>query len=255
VTVPWSGVGVVFRDFGGSSELQYASELASLLKLPLSVYVEHPVHDPFCISANAAEVKQRVVSSVSGLAPVEVDYRPVTGDSRQYDFPDGQVVVGNEIAHIRRDVSVLAPFDEAKPFGRGPGPVLIPLGNGESGIWALTYGLQLVQQLGSEVIFWHTTWRNPSVADADPAKHMSEKASANLREADYLARALRVPYRTIVETTDGVVEGLVRRALRERCALIVMTRGLATGMGRYGDTLLDRASPVPLLMIGRRELR
>lgn len=268
-------IGAVFRDFGSRTELEYAGDLARWFGVPLTVFFEHCTSASRYVNAGLlagpesangysyhlrdwtsegldSEIAVRVKNAVRDhVAPcVDIECEPVVDG---ISVPDSMIIVDNALAHKRRDISVLAPFGESQI--RGTSPILIPLGNGESSRWTVNGALAFAQRLGSEVILWHTTWRDPSVTDPDPKQHVSDGAAQVLKSAQERAAELDLKHRTIVENADGVVEGMIRCALREECSLIIMTRGLATGIGRYGDALLDRASPIPLLLLGRKELR
>ncbi|MDO8622001.1 MAG: universal stress protein, partial [bacterium] len=152
----------------------------------------------------------------------------------------------------RRSTWTVAPQGETGVLVRGAGPVCIPLGDGESGSWASLLGIPIARALGLSVVFYHTTWRNPAVASDEARAHMDPDAQLVLATAHQRAVAAGVAYHTIVEMADGVAEGIVRAALRERCSLIITARGRATGRGSYVDQLLAE-SPIPVWSAPRKE--
>lgn len=152
-------------------------------------------------------------------------------------------------AHITR----LSPFEETSVLSRGSGRVMIPVGNGESGVYAATRSMPIVKALGLPVTFYHTTWRDPGLPEgADASAHVSQGARDAIRRVRGLATDMRIGFDAVVETAEGIVDGVLLRALTDRCCLIVVARGRNTGKGSYVDQWLAK-SPIPLLVMGRKE--
>lgn len=246
-------IGAVIRDFSGRTGLAYAGDLARLMDAHLVGYVEHGSSGD---AAAQAQVIRRAAHVVAGTAPgARSRVRLMTDAVAQMEIPAGALLVGNGLSAVRRDVSVLEPFDEPRVFGRGTGEVMIPLGAGQSGRRAFRVGIPLAARLGVPVLFWHATWKDPDIGTDFPDAHVSPAARRTITDAQDSAAANAVTYRTVVETADAVVAGLSRCALAEHCALVVMARGRQTAAGHYGETLLRRTLPVPLLMVGDGEGR
>jgi len=268
----------IFSAEGRRNELHFAIDLAQRLEVPLALLLQRPSDAEHEVFRNAmrreaesgrkrsrnredgllsldldAEIEKRIRESVSASAKniPTARYETIPADPARFAYPPGVLVVSNEIAKQRGDLWMIAPFDEHAVAERGEGEIMIPLGNGESGQYAVTESLAFVKRLGFGIVFWHTTWKNPSVDSTDPQHHVCTMAGEVLRDAEFQADRLGVRHRSIIETAPDVVEGLLRRALLEQCVMIIMARGQHTGRGRYVDRLLARPSPIPVLVVGK----
>lgn len=127
--------------------------------------------------------------------------------------------------------------------------LLIPFGSGESAVRAAAVGIPLARKVGLPIVFYHTAWRKPDVENRDGWSHITPEAmgvSESLRRM--AARAgLADQIHFVVETADTVVDGLIRTALVQKAALIIMARGDEVRVGSYVDQLAA-VSPVPLLI-------
>ena len=232
---------VPFRDtLAGHATLRYAADCSHRLGVPL--HVQYLASQQGTDGVEDCRVRARVVE-VLGNRPSIVSYT-LEGD-RYGGLPRAALVVDAALARRRVDAWVVAPQMEHSVQSRGDGPMCIPLGNDESGSYASLVGIPIARALGVPVRFYHTTWKNSAVASADPREHMAADAREVLATAERRADVQRVPYRTVVEMADGVAEGVIRAALRERCCAIITARGRGTGRGSYVDQLIDE-SPIPV---------
>ena len=126
--------------------------------------------------------------------------------------------------------------------------IFVPFGSGRSGVRAARNAVSLAKALGLSVVFYHTAWRRPEIKSEDPFVHMTKEAMAVGEEMRALAQHECVEYRTVIETADTVMAGVMRRALLERAALMVLIHGDEVRKGSYVDRLA-KVSPVPLLVL------
>ena len=252
---------VFFNDtFSGHAELKYAANIAKHLNSPLTILIPDSLetailfakNSKYCVREILEIAQKRISEKVSSLinACLQISYEVVPDDLNLLNS-DKTIFVSNSIISEQNNFSVIAPFNEAGLLERGPGEIMIPFGNGESGIFAATKALPLIKRLGLNVVFWHTTWKNPALIANEPEQHMIEDAKSVLKTIREKADELGIKHRSVIETADDVVEGMLRFALKEHLVLIVMTRGKKTGEGRYGDRLIKRSSPIPIFMAGR----
>lgn len=243
-----TAVFVPFRDTPiGHAAMRYAADLGERLHAPLHVQYLAPRNGTD--SAEDRRVRARAVELL-GERPRTVSY--VFENDVHGVLPKGALVVDTTLAQRRTDAWVVASQSEASVCARGQGPVCIPLGDGESGSHASFVGIPIARALGLPVVFYHTTWRNPAVASDEARAHMDPDAQLVLATAQQHAVAQRVSCHAVVEMADGVAEGIVRAALRERCSLILTARGRGTGRGSYVDQLLVE-SPIPVWSAPRKE--
>ncbi len=254
-----TAVSVPFRDTpDGCAAICYAADLGKRIGVPVRVIAHIPhaadvlrmLRDTSAsVSADEHRRVERRVHELVGRSDVEVSIG--TSSFVRHAFPSGTIVVDNELARQRRDIWALAPIEEASVARADNTAICIPLGDDESGRHALRYGLALAQRLQRQVLCYHTTWRKPDEPSAQPESHITGGTRANIEDAEHACVQLGIGrFRTIIETADGVVEGIVRAALREHCALIIVARGLHTGMGSYADQLLEE-SPIPVCIAPR----
>lgn len=252
---------VIFNDTSsGHAELKYAADITMRLNSPLTVLIQNSLETATLLAKNnkqnAKEIQEtaeeridkKVYSLINEFLWVSYEVMP---DNPKLLNSEKTIFISNSLIHERNDLSVLAPFDEVGLLERGPGEIMIPFGNGESGIFAVNETLPLINRLGLNVVFWHTTWKNPALAEATAETHMVPEAKSVLKIIQQKANELGIKHRNVIETADDVVEGIIRFALKEHCVMVVMARGRKTGAGRYGDRLIKRSSPVPVFMAGR----
>lgn len=192
------------------------------------------------------------VAGKTGLSASRIELVTLAPDRSETMFPAGAIVVDHN--EMGRTVNTLLPFDEVGLGCRGRGPLVIPFGNDESSLQAAVVGIPLAKRLGRDIVFFHTTWRNPAIASGNPADHMCSNAMIVGDRLQEHARANGVSFSVVVETARDVVEGLIQCAMRAQANLIVMSRGLKTGLGSYVKRTAEQ-SPVPLLIVGRADGR
>ena len=252
---------VVFNEYG--THVPYAADLAEQLNVPLVVH---------------APVQQEIVAAaeeLSSRAPRELDSEmiysvreAVRGSFQHHEKANVTVSLTGVPIGLRpeknifvscdtetyRGHHILSPGGEGRVFRANKGPILVPLGDGDSSIVAAARGIALAQTLGTEVIFWHTTWKNVHEKSADPRKHVYPTAEAILSEAEQMGRAANVTREACrVECAETVVESIIRVALRSGTSLVVMPRGKRKKYGAYADRVRARNCPVPLLILAREK--
>ena len=176
-------------------------------------------------------------------------------------------------------VDVLMPADEVGLDARGEGPLLVPFSDGESGLVAATSAIRMVlaqrqknsagacstttaasSKTGSppnlspaqtnptsqpEVIFYHTTWTDERANSPDAIDQMCVEATRVMLAIEAAATKAGIRFRTIVETHDDVVQGVIEMAQEQRATLVVMARGARIRQGSYvGRTLQQSSVPV-----------
>lgn len=260
---------VFYRGPESLGEVKYAYDLAGKVRGNLIVLLDNKVAEEDLVvdvlsPGNSQDrVKTRSALHHKTIGRVALVICDVIGKEADFDLrfedkemtflndPSSAIVVGNEYARSSRNVTAIAPWIESAVFGRGMGEVMIPIGKRGSGRFAIKEGLPLVKEVSpqAKILFWHVTWQDPNVKDEDPNLHVSPMSRDNLAFAKSEADRLNIPSRTLVEMRRDVVEGMSRVALREGCSLVVMARGLNTVSGRYGDQLLKRTCPVPIVML------
>jgi hypothetical protein len=165
------------------------------------------------------------------------------------------LIIDHGLAFVRDDLSVLYPCHEQTLLGRnsryGSGslaPLVVPFGDGESCLPAAAIACEMAAALNLPVLFYHTTWKVEGLEDASAEAHMCAAALAVKGRLEATARQYRVNHSFVIERADDVVEGLLQCALKERAALIVMSRSAKTTVGCYVAQALDK-TPVPLLAL------
>ncbi len=146
--------------------------------------------------------------------------------------------------------AVLSPAGEKVVFRDGKTSILIPFGNGPSGLSAAKHGVEIAKRLGVGVVFYHTTWPKSNCNDSDPKKHMCPAATAVQDGVLAFARENGVDGATDIRLDSEVVRGVVAAALRHRAPLIVTAQGGNTVLNGYPSLLSAGNCPVPLLVLG-----
>lgn len=240
------------------SAISYAGKLAALIGASvLHVYLPGTV----ALSPEAAEAQRlRVQANVQKwqTIPVEVhdnidlEFAPATA------LPPNAIIVNNGLALKRRDLTVLQPFEETNVLRVG-GTILVPFGDGDSGLISSNVAIPLAKATTLDVMFYHTTWRNESVASDSPADHMCTEAASHQTMLQELATENGVNHTFAVEMADDVVMGMLNCALNGGVSveepnpvnLIVMAHGVNTHLGSYVEKALN-VSATPILVIGNR---
>jgi hypothetical protein len=246
------------------STLIYAGKLAKKLgSNPLHVYLPgvasaHPA--PVLTNGSARETQQvRVAERVKAWQPADVlvhdavDLRTV----RATELPANAIVVSNNLALRRRDLTILQPFEERDVL-RSEGGILVPFGDGNSGPASISFAIPLAKALSREIVFYHTTWRNEKVASNNAVDHLCAAAESQHELLKRQADQAGVAHRMAVEMADDVVFGMLNCALNgdvrpdnpNPVNLIVMAHGVKTYKGSYARKAL-KESPTPLLVVGR----
>ncbi|HEY9777474.1 MAG TPA: hypothetical protein V6C81_27170 [Planktothrix sp.] len=246
--------------------LEYAVDLAGRLDaaalhvyLPRHVGVKPPPTTSFSAREMQLDrVAERVRSIFAGTIVVhdDVDLEQAT----MQQLPPVAIVVSRELAQRRTDLHIVQPFEEESVV-RGGGGILVPFGDGESGIIAAAEALPLAAQLKSDVIFYHTTWRSPHVSSTNPLDHLCGDAKRHFDELTAMAQTYGVRSHMEIEMADDVVVGMLRCAANGAVAshnpkpadLIVMTHGVNTCFGSYVEKALQKsATPVLVIASARR---
>ena len=255
-------VRVVFSEY--SSRVSYAADLAERLQIPLALYAPRSLQ---CV---------REAGKLLGVTPGEIDntmaiaiedkvrgyfqhpeettiVTSLSGPPFHF-FPEQSIFVSESVER-NSSLNILSPERELRLFrGQAKGPILIPLGDGNSSIVAATRGIALAKHLGVEIIFWHSTWHNDHEESSDPKRHVCASAQKVIECAERLGKLSGVLSETCrVECAPTIVEGIIHTALWSGASLIVMGRGKRKRFGAYADRVRARNCPVPLLMLAQEE--
>jgi len=240
-------------------ELGFAIDLARRLSSHLFVWTEEDraardllktVGIPEAAARESAHVSDRVRLRILQM---EARLTPTfcQGDPAQAVHDPNAIVVGAEDAKRRSVASAVAAMGEPAIGARGAAEICLPFANGESARHAARTAIPLASALGMPLLFYHATWREEGLpSDAPAERHMTDEAFEVFELLCALADKARVRHRTVVETASTIVEGTVRAALNEHCALIALARGRHVGRGSYVDQILER-SVIPVLVAGR----
>lgn len=240
---------VRFRESrSGQSELRYAASLCRRLDADLMVIAPEPCSSMRVLGLadvwSPDPLRRELIRFASGTTP----HLP-TGSLLVGDFGDWPK---NELLRHHR----LYPRDQEEFCPpKTPPKLLVPFGKGGSGERAGALAVSLSRAMsdpapsgaghGSEIVFYHTTWRNPALPPALPRLHMHPGSAATQARLDELARDIN--HRSRIETASDVVSGIVGSALAENADLIVMARGVGTCLGSYMDRVLARTT-VPVIV-------
>ncbi|MCA9800675.1 MAG: universal stress protein [Cyanobacteria bacterium HKST-UBA02] len=263
----FNSVSVYFEDtITGKASLSYAADLAARLGAHLEVIVltdsrrEARLLGKTDARASLCRRVETAVALKTGLKPL-TQFAIVCSDLESESLEPGGILISRldpltqTLAHQSRVVPVVASYDEVAVCGRcSSGPVLIPFGDEESGLHGAAVGLPLARILGLTVVFYHTTWRDESVDSALAEDHMCQAARGILERLVSMASAEGVTHRTVIETADDVVEGMLHCAMREQSSVIVLARGPRTGLGSYVTQSLAQ-SPIPVVVAPGAPLR
>ncbi|MCX6714677.1 MAG: hypothetical protein NTX72_02595 [Candidatus Uhrbacteria bacterium] len=222
----------------GFRHIRFAGDVSSRMGVSLSVLLPS-------VSAEESERIRSLVLSFGFMCDViAADIETMTNES-------GSIYVLNTFPK-RMDLTILSPFWESAWLRSAEHRVLIPFGGRDAGRFATATVMPIMKALGFHVIFYHTTWRE-GIRSVDPADHMAREARLTQRIVEGLARDAGVPYTVLIETAEDVTEGIILAALNLKASLIVTTHGLNVIAGSYATQL--RIGPVPLLTIGRTEVK
>lgn len=246
-------VRVMFDEFG--PHLPYAANLAELLRVPVAVFA--PLPDIALRSGGVllgladyqlrAEMHGRIGAHTRAYL-TQGQRTEVHTHIEESRFGNGYVFVSCDTDSYMH-IPVLSPAGETKVFRGTKGPVFAPLGDGPSGVIGARHGVELAKRLGTDIVFWHTTWQNTAVASDDPRTHVTPNAEDVIAQAEALARDAEVTHTTQCVCVDDVVQGIIGAAQRAGASLVVMARGGHKISGTYTDRVRARNCPIPMLTL------
>ncbi|OGZ07416.1 MAG: hypothetical protein A2762_01145 [Candidatus Lloydbacteria bacterium RIFCSPHIGHO2_01_FULL_54_11] len=252
-------VRVIFDEY--DTHVPYAADLAERLNIPLTVYA--PIRPEMVdlagelLHRTPSELDDEMIRSVKDEVqkhfrePERAGTEVSLAELPRRQENDAGILVSCE-TDGNHTWNVLSPAGERRIFRTNKGPVLIPLGDGMSSLSAAHSGIELARRIGTKVLLWHTTWKNPLEHDPNPRKHVCPAAEKIIREAESLGRAAGVLDEDCrVECAATVVESIIRVALRSGASLVVMAGGKRKKFGAYPDRVRSRNCPVPLLILAR----
>ncbi|MBI5153267.1 MAG: hypothetical protein HZA36_02300 [Parcubacteria group bacterium] len=202
---------VMYRDTRtGRSELAYASDMATQFGIRLVVLV------PEDLSMDWDALDEFVESNTFSKLGV-YDYYSVSNTTIGSRISSDGILVGGSDVTTIGTISLLIPFEESM-FIRDIDvkEILIPFGDGDSGVRAAEYGVILAKQIVYGLELWHTTWIDTTVSSDDMSLHMCEGAKDILLKLRRLCEEHGVLYRCVIEGARDVSEGMVRATLRGR---------------------------------------
>lgn len=242
-----------FRNIDRVPNLSFARALMLLLKSStLQVRATAPKGSRAQLSSEQAN---RIRSDVAKLTGIET-----TSVEIVEDFAPGALAVDNFPNPKRSDISWVVPMDERGLNTRGKGPILVPFGNGISAMRGYNLAAQLVLAANAEggegqasVLFYHTTWKNPSVKSEEAAQHMCPQAVAIRNLLEKAATDAGVPFTTVIQTADDVADGILHTALMHQARLIIMPQSRMVEVGDYCFRVIAK-SPVPIIALAKSAL-
>jgi nucleotide-binding universal stress UspA family protein len=181
---------------------------------------------------------------------VEAAFPNVGISSQHHPSPGFILVTENPTQDQLQRFNVLHPHDEVRFDPNKRGRILVPLGDGPSGLRATRHAIQIAQATGAHIAFWHTTLKRQGVADDRPPKeHMCDGAIEILEQAQQLCLDAGVPCEEIVAMNPHrIPDGIADAALKHNCHLVVMAHGADTDIGSHTEMILE-CCPVPTLLV------
>ncbi len=249
---------VVFDEY--SVHVPYAVNLAELLGIPVTVNApvpkRHTDEAASLLGREAWHMRAAMHRRVEHAARKYLNTPDAIAVYTAIEAPtqtrDNLYVSCDTLAH--RGTPVLSPGGERVVFrGNKKGAIFVPVGDGPSGIVGTKYATVLAQRLNTNIILWHTTWRDEKVRSDDPADHVSKEAQCVLNETTMLVKESGVPVTMTIECAPTVIEGIIGAALRSGASLIVMAQGTHKEFGAYTDRVRARNCPIPMLIIPKEE--
>lgn len=167
---------------------------------------------------------------------------------------DSALLVTNDVSALRnRDQSVLIPKGEKKFDRLNRRRVLIPLGQDDAGLRALTGCLDLVRAHTMTIVFYHTTWGKTGNPSTDAWDHMTEKSRTIALQAVAAAQSAGSAYELVLEIeAPGVPEGIIHAANKYQACLIAMAYSSRNIQGSKAESVAV-ATNIPLLVVGNHE--
>ncbi|NQV90762.1 universal stress protein [Candidatus Uhrbacteria bacterium] len=166
----------------------------------------------------------------------------------------------------RRDIHVLLPGG-ATQLKRIPAiskdhvdnmVILVPFGSGESCLQAVRLAIQVAEHfrarhLGVQLLFYHTTWRDPSTESEDVWAHIDEEVNEMATNLRRIAVGKELQFRYGVQIAAPTVpDGIISFALLNKVSLIVMARGDEVTTGSYVDQMA-LYTRIPLLIVRKED--
>lgn len=240
------------RTADGRQTLGFALDLWQLIRQapPFHVYLNHDTEGARILNSEQAH---DIVSLEAQLVHADIQQKtglPGPSILVSHDYSQG-ITVDHNLAFQREDLSVLYPCREKSLLARGRGPILLPFGDGVSALPSAALAFQLAHAMSLPVVLYHTTWRNPKLAQADAKEHMCDDARLRMNQLKAKANEASIEVHVVVETADDVVEGILQCALRNSARLIIMARSAKTTMGCYVKQALAK-TPIPLIALASK---
>lgn len=235
------------RTSKGGLSVSFAADLVRRLGHE-TLHVTAPI-DPTHSSVDVLQfARQRLlivedVRRMTALQSVEFVETPLSG-----------IVVDHGQTAEYEEVDTLYPRLENTLCERGCGPIVVPFGDSLEAVTAAERGFDLARGLALPVVLYHTTWIDLDCKSTNPEDHMCPEAIVVKERLTKLATDRGLQVKSVVETAEDVVEGIVRCGMRESARLIVMSRSSKTTVGCYVDQAL-RQSPISLLAIAALDRR
>ena len=249
---------VFHRSTEGRLALLFASDLLKMLSAtPLYVYLDAGRSDAEQIAG--ADQNNSVETLLTEQdAHVLAEVAAITGLPPEQIVLSGTdtsgIIVDHNMAFERAELDVLSPSREKALLARGKGPLLVPFGDSLSALQAANIAIELAARLTLPVVFYHTTWKDETLASQSAEDHMCAEAKLVAEALKNCATAAGVEFSFVVETADDVAEGILQCALRQSVRLIVMPRSAKTTIGCYVNQALAK-TPVPLLAVAAKSGR
>lgn len=218
----------------------FAQSLAKALGVPLRIFAP-----PIVCSSSACNEDTINREQTERLGKLYPGSLPVSA----IEVTPGTIVIGNAIVEKRQPYSLIAPRYMAGFDPHGKKKILVPLGDGPAGLKATAFAIWFAKRTGFSLVFWHTTWRDPTNPSNDPRDHMIHNSRLTLLRAETLAEEARVPYHTDIRSVpEAIADGIVAAAYDHDCCLIAMARGESAVFGSHCDSVVER-TPIPLLVV------
>ncbi|MCX6778881.1 MAG: universal stress protein [Candidatus Magasanikbacteria bacterium] len=219
----------------------FALSLAKVLGVPLQLFAP----------PNLCGVPGVDIETINRLQKERLDTLfPGSKPVSQLEVDPGMIVISNSIAEKRQPYTVIAPRYMAEFDPHGKKKIIVSLGDGQAGLKATVFAIWFARRVGFSLVFWHTTWRDPTISSDNPQDHMNHQARLVLLKAQTLAEEAHVPYEIDIRSvSQAIADGIVAAAYDNDCCLIVMKRGDSAVIGSHCDSTVER-TPIPLMVVG-----
>ena len=217
----------------GYSRLNFAKDLASRLKVPLQIVLKKFN----ALTAELQEQEHRVKTMIPGaevVYEIPADENSLLVAYNSYNHTDRHTLV------VPQDESLYDPYQKCK--------IMVPLGNAENGIEATKLAIKLANIVGSNILFWHTTWPDESIDSDDPRDNMCPRAKDIMERCVAMTEDIGLLYSQRIEMWPGdIATGCVQAAHEENCSLILMKLGAGIVQGSWCYDVSD-ISTIPVLI-------